>query len=301
MTSQRSPSIDCITDAVAGIPLDRVAILGQGLWGPTLDLGDGTLLKLVRHRAGIGAGLDICANEARVLAALDGRRLGPLAVPRLVAHGIFGAHTAAADQGYAAWLRLTRVSGAPCGEEWLARLSTRERDRFAVNLGESIATLQRECSQALGTGLDTLGDRVYALLTALAKASPGDSELSAELAEMLDATPAGHRRSFVHGDAHLSNLLLGADGLICGVIDFAEAGRGVPEIDLVYLHWLPEIAAAARRSYEAGAGPIDDHAWNIAGAIYAVTGAVISEQHGDPAAAKSDRALLTACLRAIGL
>ena len=276
-------------------------MLGQGLWGPTLDLGDGTLLKLVRHRAGMGAGLDICANEARVLAALDGRQLGPLAVPRLVAHGIFAAHTAAADQGYAAWLRLTRVSGAPWSEERLAGLSSGERGRFADNFGESIAALQRECGRALAAGVGILDDRVGALLIALAKASPADRELCATLVAMLDALPDGHRRGFVHGDAHLSNLLVDADGLICGIIDFAEAGHGIPEIDLVYLHWLPEIAAAARRSYEAAAGLIDDHAWNLAGAIYAVTGAVISEQHGDPAAAKSDRALLTACLRAIGL
>ncbi len=280
--------------------LRRAGLLGRGLWGPTIDIGDGTLLKLVRHRAGIGDGLDIHANEARVLAALGGRRLGPLEVPRLVAHGTFAPHTSAAAHGYAAWLRLSRVAGKPFGEERLARLSGRERDHFAANFGETVATLQTEANRVLG-GSAALDDRLRALLAGLAKASPSNADLCAALAEKLGAIPDARRRGFVHGDFHLSNLLVGEDGLVCGVVDFAEAGRGFPEIDLAYLHRLPQIAAGARRSYEAAAAHLDEIAYHLGGAIYALTGAVIGEQNGDADDAAADRQLLAVCLQTIGL
>jgi aminoglycoside phosphotransferase len=300
MMTQPAFSLDWLREAIGDLPRAGADLLGQGLWGPTIDLLDGTLLKLVRRSAGIGDGLDIGGNEARVLAALGGRRLGPLAVPRLVAHGSFAAHTAAAADGYAAWLHLTRVAGRPCGEERLARLSARERDRFAGDLGETIAILQAEGGRACGRSA-VLDDRVSALLAGLAAASPADAELCAALAESLTAMPEGRRSGFVHGDAHLSNLLVGEDGLIRGVIDFAEAGRGFPEIDLVYLHWLPQLGIVALRSYQASARSIDQAAYHLAGAIYALTSAVITERNGQPGDAAGDRRLLEICLEAIGL
>jgi hypothetical protein len=300
MMTQPAFFSDWLRDAIADLPTAGAGLLGRGLWGPTIDLGDGTLLKLVRHRAGIGNGLEIHANEARVLAALGGRRLGPLEIPRLVAHGTFAPHSSAAAHGYAAWLRLSRVAGQPFGEERLARLSGRERDRFAANFGETVATLQTEANQALG-GSAALDDRVHALLAGLATASPADTDLCAALSEILGAIPDSRRRGFVHGDAHLSNLLVDEDGLVRGVIDFAEAGRGFPEIDLAYLHWLPQIAAGARRSYEAAATRLDEAAYHLGGAIYALTGAVIGEQTGNAHDAAADRKLVGVCLGAIGL
>jgi aminoglycoside phosphotransferase (APT) family kinase protein len=293
-------SLDWLRDAGADLPMEGPRVLGHGLWGPTVDLGDGTVLKVVRRSAGIGDGLEICGNEARVLAALGGGPLGHLAVPRLISQGTFAPHCSAAGHGYAAWLRLTRVAGKPFGDDQLARLSHRERDRFAASLGEAIAILQSEATRALA-GSPPLDDRVRALLAGLAALSAADGELCAALSARFDAMPESRRRGFVHGDAHLSNVLIGEDGLVCGVIDFAEAGRGFPEIDLAYLHWLPQIAVDARRSYEIAADRIDDAAFNLAGALYALTGAVISERNGDPGDAAASRRLLTACLQAIDL
>jgi hypothetical protein len=301
MMSQPAFSTAWLRDAVADLPTADARVLGHGLWGPTVDLADGTLIKFVRRRAGIGDGLVIQGNEARVLAALGGQRLGHLAIPRLLAHGTFAPACAAAKHGYAAWLRLSRVAGCPFGEERLARLSGRERDRFAASLGESIAALQGAATIML-RGRVLLDDRVSALLAGLASASPRDRDLCAALGAQLDAMPERRRAGFIHGDAHLSNLLVGEDGTICGVIDFAEAGRGFPEIDLAYLHWLPQIAADTRRSYEAAAQSVDDAAYHLAGAIYALASLVISEQNGqvgdDDAA---DRQLLEVSLSAIGL
>ena len=292
-------SLEWLRDAVADLPMDDARVLGRGLWGPTLDLGDGTLVKLVRHRAGIGAGLDIHANEVRVLAALGGRPLGHLEVPRLLAHAAFAAGSRAVAEGYAAWMRLKRVAGTPFSEERLARLSAHERNRFAGSFGESIAGLHREAASVFSNESIPLDDRVQALLDGLAAASPADGGLCAGLTATLVAIPAV--RGFIHGDFHLSNLLVGEDGLISGVVDFAEAGRGLREIDLAYLHWLSHIAVEARRAYEAAAGPIDDTAYNLAGAIYALTSAVILEQNGEAAAAGADRRRLGTCAEAIGL
>jgi hypothetical protein len=294
-------SLEWLRDAVADLPMDDARVLGRGLWGPTLDLGDGTLVKLVRHRAGIGAGLDIHANEVRVLAALGGRPLGHLEVPRLLAHAAFAAGSRAVAEGYAAWMRLKRVAGTPFSEERLARLSAHERNRFAGSFGESIAVLHEEAARALGNAAISLDDRVRVLLNGLAAASPADNALCHALSAHLLAVPADRRRGFIHGDFHLSNLLVGEDGLISGVVDFAEAGRGLREIDLAYLHWLSHIAVEARRAYEAAAGPIDDTAYNLAGAIYALTSAVILEQNGEAAAAGADRRRLGTCAEAIGL
>jgi len=301
MMTQPAFSPDWLREAIADLPGKEVRALGHGLWGPTIDLGDGTVVKLVRRSAGIGDGLEICGNEARVLAALGGGPLGHLAVPRLLAHAAFAAGSHAAAAGYAAWMHLTRVAGVPFSEERLARLSARERDRFAGSFGDSIAVLHRDAAAALANASTRLDDRVQALLKGLAEASPADGRLCAALTATFAATPADRRRGFIHGDFHLSNLLVGEDGLICGVVDFAEAGRGLPEIDLAYLHWFPHFAAATRRSYEAAAGPIDDGAYNLAGAIYALTSAVILEQNGEAGAAGGDRRLLETCVEAIGL
>jgi aminoglycoside phosphotransferase (APT) family kinase protein len=186
------------------------------------------------------------------------------------------------------------------GEQRLAQLAGHERDRFAASFGEAVATLQLEANQTLGHSA-VLDDRVSALLAGLATASPADAGVCAALAETLRAIPDERRRGFIHGDAHLSNLLVGDDGSICGIVDFAEAGHGFPEIDLAYLHRLPQIAAGARRSYEAAAAPIAEVAYHLAGAIYALTAAVIGEQHGDVSDAAADRQRLDVCLDAIGL
>ena len=186
--TQPAFSPDWLRDTIADLRVKDVRALGHGLWGPTIDLGDGTILKLVRQRAGIGDGLEICGNEACVLAALGGGPLGHLAVPRLVAHATFAAGSPAEVEGYAAWMRLTRVAGAPFSEERLARLPARQRDRFAGSFGESIAVLHQEAAAALADASIPLDDRVQALLKGLAAASPADGGLCAALT----ATSRGH-------------------------------------------------------------------------------------------------------------
>jgi hypothetical protein len=230
MMAQSPMSFEWHGEAEAGVPAGTYPILGHGLWGPTLDLSDGTLLKLVRGDAGIGDGRDINANEARVLSLLEGRQLDGLAVPRLLGHGEFPRPSRAADDGYAAWLRLTRVAGRPIDEDWLAARSGSERERFAVSFGTAAASLQRAATALLRGKRAALDDRLRALLTSLPSISSRkeDRQLGARMLRAVDGMPESRRSGFVHGDLHLQNLLVDDDGRICGVIDFGEAGRGFP-------------------------------------------------------------------------
>jgi Phosphotransferase enzyme family len=302
MMAQPPTSFDWFGEADADVPAATYPTLGHGLWGPTLDLGDGTLLKLVRRHAGIGDGRDINANEAHVLSLLGGRRLDGLAIPRLIAHGVFPEHGQAAAEGYTAWLRLTRVAGVPIDEGWLAGRSGVERERFAASFGAAAASLRRAATDLARRQYAVLNDRLRALLSALPSASArvGDRSLGARLLRAVDAIPEERRGGFVHGDLHLRNLLVDDTDRLCGVIDFGEAGRGFPEIDLVYLHWLPNIAAEALRTYRQAAGPIDERAYHLAGAIYALTAAVITERMGDVEDAAAERRRLAACLKKMG-
>jgi Phosphotransferase enzyme family len=302
MMTQTQTSFDWFGAAVDGVPAGTYPILGHGLWGPTLDLGDGTLLKLVRRHAGIGDGRDIHANEARVLSLLDGRTLDDLAVPRLIAHGDFPPHSQATSDGYAAWLRLTRVAGLPIDEDWLIGRSARERERFAASFGAAAASLQCVATELVRQRPSVLDNRLRALLRALPSASTreDDRQLGARLLSAVDAVPEIQRSGFVHGDLHLQNLLVDDTGRVCGIIDFGEAGRGFPEIDLVYLHWLPSIEAEGLRTYREAAGPIDQRAYHLAGAIYALTAAVLTERTGDVDDAAAERRRLTACLQKMG-
>lgn len=302
MMAQSPTSFDWHGESVDGVPAGTYPILGHGLWGPTLDLGDGTLLKLVRGHAGIGDGRDIHANEAQVLSLLDGERLDDLAVPRLIAHGAFPQHGQAAADGYAAWLRLTRVAGLPIDEAWLAGRSEAECERFAASFGAAAASLRRAATDLVCRQRGALNDRLRALLNALPSASAraNDRSLGTRLLEAVGAIPRERRDGFVHGDLHLQNLLIDDTGRICGIIDFAEAGCGFPEIDLVYLHWLPNIAAEALRAYRTVAGPIDWRAYHLAGAIYALTAAVLTERMGEVEEAAAERRRLADCLDRMG-
>lgn len=283
-------------EAVGALPAGTQRILGQGLWGPTIELGDGSLLKLVRRRAGIGDGAEIYANEARVLALLRGQHIEGLALPRLLDHGIFAPATTAAAAGFAAWLRISRVPGRLCGEADLAAFSESGRVRFARSLGRALARLQRDAARIAGDHLAGLEARTRSLLQTLAIASPDpmDCELARHLLAAVEAIPSDRRNRFVHGDAHLQNLTVDGNGEVCGFFDLAESGLGFAEIDLAYLHWLPDIAEPVRQSFAATAGPIDEAAYYLAGAIYALTGCVIARQHGEPVHA--DQAVLERCI-----
>ena len=67
--------------------------------------------------------------------------------------------------------------------------------------------------------------------------------------------------TLVHGDLHARQLLF-ADGALSGVIDWGDVHRGDPAIDLAVVHaFLPP---AARPSFFAAYGPVDQETWRLA-------------------------------------
>ena len=193
------------------------------------------------------------------------------------------------------------MRGVPFDENKLGALSDTERRGVAESFGRTVALLQREATTIADRNWQPLDDRCTALLVGLRDASPRDRTLCDSLLTEIDAIPADHRAAFVHGDAHLSNLLVDDSNRVCGLVDFAEAGRGFREIDLAYLHWLPAIAETARAAYQvAAARQIDERAYCLAGAVYALTSAVLGERAGTTADAAQNRALLRRCVDAIG-
>ncbi len=65
-----------------------------------------------------------------------------------------------------------------------------------------------------------------------------------------------------HGDLHLRHLLIAADGSAAGVIDWGDLCLADPSIDLVLAWGL--LPPAARPTFRAAYGPIDDAGWRRA-------------------------------------
>ena len=81
---------DMLRDAMPDLPAPPWPLIGEGLWSSVHDLGDGTVLKLVRRQtSGLGSGVAIHRREALALTALDGLATARLSVPALVAEGAF--------------------------------------------------------------------------------------------------------------------------------------------------------------------------------------------------------------------
>lgn len=67
--------------------------------------------------------------------------------------------------------------------------------------------------------------------------------------------------ALVHGDLHARQLLF-QDGTLCGVIDWGDAHRGDPAVDLAVAHsFLP---AEARPAFLRTYGPVDPETWRLA-------------------------------------
>jgi aminoglycoside phosphotransferase (APT) family kinase protein len=67
--------------------------------------------------------------------------------------------------------------------------------------------------------------------------------------------------ALVHGDLHARQILL-RSGTVCGVIDWGDAHRGHPAVDLsIAWSFLPP---AARAAFRTAYGPIDEETWLLA-------------------------------------
>ena len=281
-------------------------LIGEGVWGRVYDLGDGTVLKIARARcAGIGSGGAKIENECIALQLLAAA--GALAglIPVVRGRGDIPPTSPLAAEGFTVWLRMTKIAGRSISPEHVGGLSRSRQSRIAHDIGIAVARCRRRCGMHLRwcervlrlpaprrpyaeiTGAaEQLGDPFY--LNAIATLTRARSQVAP--AVLAHAT---------HGDFNASNILVAADGGICGILDFAEWGADFPERDFAHiLQELPALADQVIASYERASGFVTDPVrLTLALAENALFGAVIGERQRDADSVQSCRRALSAALK----
>ena len=279
-------------------------LLGEGVFGRVYDLGDGTVLKIAREAcAGIGSGRAKIESEHAALALLcDTRARNIVPAPR--GHGTIPPSSRLVEEGFAVWLRSTRLPGSHVCAENIAKRPARGRSVIGREIGAALARVH--------AAIDDAVTRPGARSTRPEEARYGDIERAArEIGDpfYLDAIAKLERaRNRIppailsrpsHGDFNLSNLLFAPDGQVCGVLDFAEWGADFPEKDLSdIVNELPVLAAPLLEAYENESGFRPDPVRLALGiAENALYGAVIGVRSGNPDSVAWGRELLAAQLQ----
>jgi len=259
----------------------KVALLGQGVWGSTYDLGDGTVMKLIRRFAGLGDAVELWRNETRALGAMADLAL-PCPVPRLIAAGTPGSDSEAGRAGWLAWIRMSRLDGEAFDDDKVMALAPTARSVLAHALGETLAALhEADIAEAFA---DPRGDLDTGYLDEIAPVI-GDvadpvllDTLKASLAEMAAAPDTVAN----HGDVNTTNILADGDGRLTGLIDWAEARRDWAEAEFCHLRLAPEFFAPVRAAYEARRGlRLDDRRLDLAALHNALITVAIARRRGD--------------------
>jgi len=201
--------------------------LGEGREAEVFAWGDDAVVKLYRP------GYKGRRAETTVLAQLDGRA----GAPRLID---------VVDNDGRRGLVLERLPGSDM------LTSLQQRPWRLVALAEQLAEAHLVVHDVVGS--EDLPD-VREVLTASIQDAPLPPQLREFALRVLDTLPAGDR--LCHGDYHPGNVLVAGDRV--GVIDWANAARGVPEADhartLLLLRWadpLPGTSLMSRGLMAAG-------------------------------------------------
>ena len=280
-------------------------LLGEGVWGRVYDLDDGTVLKIAREAcAGIGSGGAKIENEciALQLLAATGALAGVIPVVR--GRGEIPPTSPLAAEGFTLWLRMTKIPGRSISPEHVSGLSRSQQSCIARDIGVAVARVQaalRDALAAARTGLaPASATAAYAEITDAAEqlGDPFYMGAIATLARARSQLQPAILAHAVHGDFNTSNILVGDDGGICGILDFAEWGADFPEKDFAHiLQELPAIADHVIASYEHASGFVTDPArLTIALAENALFGAIIGERQQDADGVQSCRRALSAAL-----
>ncbi len=132
-------TLDAARKATAA-PGETPHLIGKGLWSEVYDLGDGKVLKLVRREAGIGDGAALWRRECDALLEIDGLDL-VLTTPELIDSDLLQSGSQAEADGYAAWLRMSRLEGKPLDDDVIEALPDEQRDLLATELAGVLASL----------------------------------------------------------------------------------------------------------------------------------------------------------------
>lgn len=273
-------------------------VLGEGVFGRVVDLGDGTVLKAVREKcAGIGSGRQRLEREWGTLARLmvAGELEGLVPVP--CGFGDVPWSSELARDGFEAWLRMTKMPGQELRLDGLVPLSAFEQSAIGSRIGQALACVHRGLGRAaIAAGersLSTNADDVYAEIDQAAY-EIGDS-LYADAIQQLKLArrkvPVALLNMPSHGDFNSSNLMFTPDWQICAVLDFAECGTDFPEKDISdIVNGLPSLASSVICGYQDESRfKIDSRRLTLGLAENALYGAVIATRSGDRAEAMQNR------------
>ncbi len=242
--------------------------LGEGLWGIVYDLGDGSVLKLVRKRGGLGSAAALIQREVSALNALGGRTCGGFDIPELLGHGDIDLPANPFVAPLEGWLHLSKLEGKRLGD---AIPPTPDgRQRLGETLGAALADFHEDVKAiSNATGLpqqDPIMRAIGQLRDALAK--PEDKALCDHLKErwMSVSSPP----VFLHGDINLSNVLMKEDGRL-SLLDFAECGMAPAHAEFRHFEERPELRDAIFMGYQAASGePIDLDVYYLAATVNAL-------------------------------
>ncbi|MDE0538974.1 MAG: phosphotransferase [Rhodospirillales bacterium] len=214
------------------LDLEQLPMLGRGVWGSVLDLGDGTVLKLGKRSGGIGDGHEKFRHEAMVLDRLAQvtSPIGPL-LPVVVEWDVLNQAIQFEGEPHTIWMRQTKLAGRLATIDQVLGMRGTERRALAASVAESLAGLYGAFERAgIAADLRSSGG--------VADFQLGDIRLEAmdrerlekfrRIAALLD--PADDHP--IHGDFNISNILLDNGGKVVGVVDFAETRLGRLEEDL---------------------------------------------------------------------
>ena len=243
--------------------------LGQGVWGVVYDLQDGTVLKLVRKRGGLGSPAALIFRETEALKALGGRRIGGFDIPSLIGHGELHLPSNLLFAPMEGYLRMSKLQGLPLGQN--LPYNPDKRQQVAEAFGAALADFHAAADGHIDREHPAFADPIIRAATQLKTAlrSPEDRALADEI---IDTWQARQRNSstFLHGDINFSNVLLAADGAY-GLCDFAEAGFGVAHSEFRHFEERPEVRDMIFLGYQAASGkPVDLDTYYIAATVNAL-------------------------------
>lgn len=289
---------DAIAAEIPDLPQGPWALLGEGLWGTVHDLGDGTVLKLVRRNGGLGTGESKHYRETTALALIpqaDGVRL-----PRLVAAGRFANAYGFSGPPLAGWLRLEKLDGRPIDEGGIYGLRGEERERLGEEIGAALAHFHR-AGEAIAEDAAKLGSPALRS-TSEALMRINDPALRTRLERLKEAIAGEDApRIFLHGDVNFSNVLV-ARGMRPALVDFAEAGVGFAEEDFRHFDNPGPLRDAVFRSYAAVSGRgVDELRFRMGIAVNAAVSLALGSNAGHPREGMRRVSFLDEALRRAGI
>lgn len=242
--------------------------LGEGLWGIVYDLGDGSVLKLVRKRGGLGSAAALIQREVSALNILGARKCGGFEIPELRGHGDINLPANPFVAPLEGWLHLSKLEGRRLGNA--IPPTPVGRQQLGETLGAALADFHEDANKITGAKdlpqKDPILRAIGQLRDALAK--PEDKALCDDLKErwISLSSPA----AFLHGDVNLSNILVTADGRF-SLLDFAECGMGAAHAEFRHFEERPELRDAIFMGYQVASGkPIDLDVYYLAATVNAL-------------------------------